>query len=76
MRELRDNPHIYRILAVRAFEGAYHAVDEWDSLDQDQRKGRTEPEGEWVDRVVRIRRENLEAEFAARTDALKAEGRV
>lgn len=75
-REAMENPLIWRLLHVRLYEQAHRAWLAWESMSEEQRKGRTAPSGPLVDQVrrdIRAVREEMAAEHQA---AFEAAGRV
>ena len=75
-RELRHNPYIWDVIDADQYRQAYHAVDRWESMTPEQRKGQAEPEGHWVERVNRNNQRQLRIEIEERKAALERKGRA
>ena len=74
--ELRHNPHIRHVVEAHSYDEAFRAVEQWDGLSSEQRKGGTAPSGRHVKHVRGMMAEELENKFRARGAALRKAGRA
>ena len=66
IRELRDNPYIWRLLAARAMERAHAAIARWEAASDTARETMEPPSGPWVRRVAGFLAEDVREEIAER----------
>ena len=69
IRELRENPWIYRLLAARAMQEAHSAVVRWENTSPKAKEDTEPPSGPWVERVARYMTEDVRGEVEARKRA-------
>ena len=69
IRELRETPWIYRLLAARAMQEAHSAVVRWENTSPKAKEDTEPPSGPWVERVARYMTEDVRGEVEARKRA-------